>query len=40
MAFESVTDIKIAELIAMPKRVSNPGSRSKTKEGHEQITIK
>ncbi len=40
MAFESVTDNKIAELIAMPKKVTNPGSRSKTKEGHEQYNYK
>jgi len=40
MAFESVTDTKIAELIAMPKRVNNPGSRSKTKDGHEQYNYK
>lgn len=40
MAFESVTDNKIAELITMPKRVSNPGSRSKTKDGHEQYNYK
>lgn len=40
MAFESVTDTKIAELIAMPKRVINPSSRSKIKEGHEQYNYK
>jgi len=40
MAFESVTDNKISELIAMPKRVTNPTSRSKTKEGHEQYNYK
>ncbi len=40
MAFESVTDNKISELISMSKRVTNPGSRSKTKEGHEQYNYK
>ncbi|MGI8952774.1 MAG: hypothetical protein ACR2FN_14465 [Chitinophagaceae bacterium] len=40
MAFESVTDVKIAELIAIVKRVTNPGSRPKEKEGHEQYNYK
>ncbi len=40
MAFESVTDEKIKELIKMPKKVSNPPPRSKTKEGHEQYSYK
>lgn len=40
MAFESVTDEKIEELIKMPKRLTNPASRSKEKDGHEQYSYK
>jgi hypothetical protein len=40
MAFESITDEKIAELISIPKRVVNPGTRSKSKDGHEQYNYK
>jgi len=40
MAFESVTDIKIAELISIHKKVVNSAARSKTKDGHEQYNYK
>ena len=37
MSFESITDQRIEELLCMPKKVTNPGSRAKSKEGHEQF---
>jgi len=37
MAFESMTDAKIQELIRLPKRVTNPNARAKNKDCHEQI---
>ncbi len=40
MAFESLTDDKIADLLNCPKRLTNPQARSKNKEGHEQINYK
>jgi hypothetical protein len=40
MAFESLTDDKIADLLNCPKRLINPQARSKNKEGHEQINYK
>lgn len=40
MAFESITDEKIAELIAMPKKVVTPGTRPKVKGKHEQYNYK
>lgn len=40
MAFESLTDEKIADLLDCPKRLTNPQARSKNKEGHEQINYK
>ena len=40
MAFESLTDDKIADLLNCPKRLTNPQARSKQKEGHEQINYK
>jgi len=40
MAFESLTDDKIAELINCPKRLTNPQTRSKNKDGHEQVNFK
>ncbi len=36
MAFESLTDDKIADLLNCPKRLTNPSARSKTIEGREQ----
>lgn len=36
MAFESVTDNKITELLTIPKKVTNPSVRAKLKDGHEQ----
>lgn len=39
MPFESITDIKISELLSMTKTVSNPKSKLKEKDGHEQYTI-
>jgi hypothetical protein len=40
MAFESITDEKITELLNCPKRLTNPQARSKNKDGHEQINYK
>jgi len=40
MAFESITDLKIGDLLSMPKRVVNPSSRAKLKDGHEQFNFK
>lgn len=40
MAFESITDIKIKELIQIAKRITNPKSHSKEKDGHEQYNYK
>ena len=40
MAFESLTDDKIADLLNCPKRLTNPQARTKNKEGHEQINYK
>lgn len=40
MAFESITDIKITELLLMAKHVKNPGTRPKEKDGHEQYNYK
>ena len=40
MAFESLTDDKIADLLNCPKRLTNPQARGKIKEGHEQVNFK
>ncbi len=40
MAFESITDEKITELLLMPKKVVNPGARSKTDNGCERYNYK
>lgn len=40
MAFESITDEKIKELLLMPKRVINPTTRARIKDGHEQYNFK
>lgn len=40
MAFESLTDQKINELLTCSKRLTNPNARSKAKEGHEQVNYK
>lgn len=40
MAFESLTDDKIADLLNCPKKLTNPQARSKGKEGHEQVNYK
>lgn len=40
MAFESLTDDKIADLLNCPKHLSNPQARSKNKDGHEQVNYK
>ncbi len=37
MAFESLTDDKIADLLNCTKRLTNPQARRKSKDGHEQI---
>ena len=37
MAFESITDTKVEELLNLPKRVANANTRAKLKECHEQI---
>lgn len=36
MAFESLTDDKIMELLRCPKRLTNPQARKTDKDGHEQ----
>lgn len=40
MAFESITDNKIQELLACKKRLTNPNARSRMKDGHEQVNYK
>ena len=40
MAFESLTDDKIADLLNCAKRITNPNARGKEKEGHEQFNYK
>ena len=40
MAFESITDQKIKELLVCNKRLINPNVRSKIKDGHEQYNYK
>lgn len=40
MAFESLTDDKIADLLNCPKRLTNPQARKKNKEGHEQVNYR
>jgi hypothetical protein len=37
MAFESITDAKVEELLSLPKRVTNANTRTKLKECHEQM---
>jgi hypothetical protein len=39
MAFESLTDEKIKELLKSPKQLTNPMARSKNKDGHEQFNF-
>lgn len=40
MAFESLTDDKIKDLLELPKQLSNPMARSKHKDGHEQFNFR
>jgi hypothetical protein len=40
MAFESITDTKIQELLACGKRLTNPNARSRMKDGHEEVNYK
>lgn len=40
MAFESLTDDKIVDLLNCPKHLTNPQTRSKNKDGHEQVNYK
>lgn len=40
MAFESITDARIKELLALPKEVSNANAREKVKPGHTQRTYR
>ncbi len=40
MAFESLTDDKIADLLNCQKKLTNPQARSKVKEGHQQFNFK
>lgn len=40
MAFESLTDEKIQQLLNSPKQLTNPMSRSKNKDGHEQFNFR
>ena len=39
MAFESLTDEKINDLLKCPKQLNNPMARSKNKDGHEQYNF-
>ena len=39
MAFESLTDDKIDELLKLPKRVTNPNIRAKLQDGHEKFNF-
>lgn len=39
MAFESLTDDKIKSLLKSPKKLTNPMSRCKNKDGHEQFNF-
>ncbi len=40
MAFESLTDDIIADLLNCPKHLTNPQARSKNRDGHEEINYK
>ena len=40
MAFESMTDDKIADLLNCNKRLTNPQARAKEKNGHIQVNYK
>lgn len=40
MAFESLSNDKIADLLNCPKQLTNPQTRSKHKDGHEQVNYK
>lgn len=40
MAFESLTDDKIADLLNCPKKLTNPQARSKLKDGHDQVNYR
>jgi hypothetical protein len=40
MAFESLSDDKITELLNCPKHLTNPQTRNKQKDGHEQVNYK
>lgn len=40
MAFESLTDDKIADLLNCPKKLINPQAKTKEKDGHEQVNFK
>lgn len=40
MAFESLTNDKITELLNCPKKLINPQARGKNKNGHEQVNYK
>ena len=40
MAFESLTDDKIADLLNCTKHLTNPQAKSKNKDGHEQINYR
>lgn len=40
MAFESLTDDKIATLLNCPKKLTNPQSRNKRRDGHEQVNYR
>lgn len=40
MAFESLTDDKIMDLLNCPKRLTNPQARVKNIDGHEQVNYK
>ena len=39
MAFESLTDKKVEELLKLPKKVTNPNIRAKLQDGHEKYNF-
>lgn len=40
MAFESLTDDKLYDLLNCAKRCTNPQARTKSKDGHEQVNYR
>jgi len=40
MAFESITDVQIKDLLSSPKKITNPGARLRNIEGRDQVNYK